>query len=118
MKKMILFLIFGMFAFTACSTFSYHKAGNLTSDGGVKIEFGAQQGVHVGDKVNVYENRCLTSSRGGNRCRINLMGTLTLERVEDSMSFAKPDNGLVLKEDYVFQLAKHCEKNPKDCGQE
>lgn len=117
MKKSILPLIFGILFLSGCSTFTYHKAENSTPDGEVKIEFGSKQGVHVGDKVNVYENKCDTSSKGGNRCKIKLVGTLTLNKVEDAISFAKPDNGLLIKEGFVFKLEKHCEANPKECSQ-
>lgn len=117
MTKSILAFAIGMFFLTGCATLSYHKAENTTPEGDVKIEFGSQQGVHVGDKVNVYENKCNGATRGASRCRISLVGTLTLSKVEEVVSFAKPDNGFQIKEGYVFKLEKHCEANPKECGQ-
>lgn len=112
--KNVIILFLSLFLSTGCSTFSYHKVENIT-DEGVRVGFGNKDKVHIGDKVDVFENKCTESGRGGSRCKIKLVGTLTLVKVEEETSLAKPDAVVVLKDGQVFKLAKHCEENPKDC---
>lgn len=116
MKKSLL-LVFSLFSamMVGCATTAYHKAENQNPDGTIKVAFGNKDGVHVGDKVNAYEQKCSTSGRGASRCKFILMGTLTLSQVEESASIAKPIGDLQLREGYIFKLEKHCEANPKEC---
>jgi len=110
-----LFILLSVMAFaTACSTIAYHKAPNVTPDG-VRVDFGSKDGVHVGDKVDVVENKCTASGRGGNRCKLNVVGSLTLVQVDETSSLAKADGEVALKEGQLFKLAKHCEKEPEEC---
>jgi len=112
--KNIIILLLSLFLGTGCSTISYYKSENVT-DEGVQVGFGNKDKVHVGDKVGVYENKCAESDRRGYRCKLNLVGTLTLVKVDEATSIAKSDSGVVLKDGQVFKLAKHCDENPKVC---
>ena len=113
MSKLIILLSVMAFV-TACSTIAYHKVPNVTPDG-VRVDFGSKDGVHVGDKVDVIENKCTATGRGGNRCKLNVVGSLTLVQIDEASSLAKPEGEVILKDGQVFKLSKHCEKNPEEC---
>ena len=79
------------------------------------MEFGSKNGAHVGDKIEVIENKCTESGRGGNRCRIAVVGLMAIIQVEEGYSIAKPDGEITLKPGHMFKLATHCEAGANIC---
>jgi len=113
MKNIIIFLSTS-FLISGCSTVANYDSADSSSEG-VKVNIGSKNGTHVGDMIEVIENRCTESGKGGSRCRIAVVGTMTIIRVEEGYSIAKPDGEITLKQGHMFKLAKHCEVGANIC---
>lgn len=118
MKNKIWTLLIVGVLLSGCASVVKYEDGNhdrgSAERGTIKVALGANQNVHVNDKLYVLERKCVGAPRVP-ICDFEPIGTLTVKEVKETYSLVQPDVDIVFREGYYFKFAMHCEGNAKAC---